>query len=91
MFRTALAIWILQCALLAFLPHYYSKAGVLCGIFIFLADVIYVILSPSDPSIPFAAARGGTTHLHMHYGVCFYMSIVAGSYSVHFHWSSSFI
>jgi hypothetical protein len=80
----AFATWTLQCVTLALLPHHYSKLGILCGILIFTANIVYASTRPSDPHIPFMGTDGGTTYVHMQYGLCFYLNIVAGLLSTLF-------
>lgn len=76
------AFWLLQGLLLALLPHHFSKTGVLCGAFALISDLLYINLAPSDLNIPFPGPDGSTTFLRLHYGACFYMSLIAGSLAI---------
>lgn len=73
------AVWVLQCVLLALVPHHYSKAGILCGILTLLSDCAYIVNTPTtDVRIPFETKTSETFFLVLHYGSCIYMSFIAG-------------
>lgn len=63
------------------MPHHYSKAGILCGIFTLMSDCVYIVNTPAtDVRIPFETKTSETVFLVLHYGSCFYMSFIAGNY-----------
>lgn len=76
-FRFAFSIWVLQTFLLALVPHHYSKAGLLCGLFTIVGVVVYAMLCPTL-NIPFTGPNRQKTSVQIRYGSSFYMAIVAG-------------
>lgn len=70
----------MQCFLLALVPHFYSKAGILCGILTLISDFTYFLNTPTtDVQIPFETKTSETVFLVLRYGSCFYMSFIAGN------------
>ncbi|TKR75851.1 hypothetical protein L596_017087 [Steinernema carpocapsae] len=80
----AIAIWILQFALLGLVPHHYSKAGIVSGVFVLIADLVYMCLCPCTLKIAFIGTGGGLVFMDMHYGYSFYISVLAGFFMIVF-------
>ncbi|CAD5222372.1 unnamed protein product [Bursaphelenchus xylophilus] len=78
------ALWVWQTVLLLFLPHHYSKVGILCGIAVLIGDIIYAIMTPEPLNIPFMGKDAGTVFLSTAFGTSFYLSLSAGIISILF-------
>ncbi|KAL3091071.1 hypothetical protein niasHS_005034 [Heterodera schachtii] len=86
MLWAAFFVWLVQCLLLLFLPHHFAKAGIFCGLLTLLADVLFLVLCPSDLLIPFTSAGApfSIAFLHFRLGACFWMSIAAALLALFF-------
>ncbi|CAD5217513.1 unnamed protein product [Bursaphelenchus okinawaensis] len=78
------ACWCWQTLLLLFLPHHYSKVGVLSGVLVLVGDVVYAVISPAELIVPFMGPQKQTVYLVMGYGTSFYLSLAAGIISILF-------
>ncbi|KAL7075792.1 hypothetical protein ACQ4LE_005169 [Meloidogyne hapla] len=76
--------WLFQFVLLPLLPHYFAKTGLLIGFLILLSNMLYVLLSPNDLHIAFPSPNGGSNFTQFRFGICFWMSVVAGFLALFF-------
>lgn len=74
----AIGFWCLQGIFLCLLPHHYSKAMIISGLFTLIANLTYGIISPSNFAIPFRGENGALSLLIFRYGGCFYISLICG-------------
>uniref|UniRef100_A0A0K0F777 DUOXA-like protein (inferred by orthology to a C. elegans protein) n=1 Tax=Strongyloides venezuelensis TaxID=75913 RepID=A0A0K0F777_STRVS len=74
----SIGFWCLQAIFLCLLPHHYSKAMIISGIFTLLANLTYTLVSPSNFAIPFRGENGALSLLIFRYGACFYISLICG-------------
>lgn len=73
------AFWIIQVIILCVVPHNYAKIAIASGIFILNGALVYAFLCPRQLSILFTGVSGNITILEMHYGICFFATLFAGS------------
>lgn len=55
----------LQCVMLALVPHHYGKTGILSGLLVLISDIVYVGKSPADLHIPFQGTNGHNIFLKL--------------------------
>ncbi|KAK0414509.1 hypothetical protein QR680_011469 [Steinernema hermaphroditum] len=73
-----LILWTLQFIFLGVIPHHYAKCGILSGVFVLIADLVYMCLCPCTLKMTFVGVDGGPVFMDMHYGYSFYGTVLAG-------------
>lgn len=78
LFRMSFAFWLLTVVFLFFVPHYYGRSLVLCGLSSLISALLYLVLSPTQLRISFLGMHGERVFMDLKFGWCFFLVFSAG-------------
>lgn len=66
--------------MLVLVPHYFAKTGFLVGFIILIADLVYILNTPSNLHIRYPSDDGTYSVLTFHSSICIYVTFGAGTF-----------
>ncbi|VDD90908.1 unnamed protein product [Enterobius vermicularis] len=77
---TAFGCWLIQVAMLCFVPRYFGTMACSVGIITLASDLLYAVCLPRYLQIPFPSVESPLAVLELHLSTCFYVTLAAGTF-----------